>query len=152
MSPDRTRRELLADAGRVSLAGSLLAPIGGAPAHGARAAQAVPAPDLPTQSGWTNDDYWAFADWAMTAADPLWNESTGAYGSDIRTSAAMLAAFIPTPAATGACPVRRRRSTPPTRASAVRHSGVGPATGTGLRDRHSAFDVSHKPCPARRPV
>ncbi len=86
MSPDRTRRELLADAGRVSLAGSLLAPISVA------SAQAVPAPDLPTTSGWTNDDYWAFADWALTVADDLWNESTGFYGTDIRTSAAMLAA------------------------------------------------------------
>ena len=36
--------------------------------------------------------YWAFADWAMTVADDLWSESTGFYGSDIRTSAAMLAA------------------------------------------------------------
>ena len=86
MRLDRTRRELFADAGRASLAGTLLGPMSLA------AAQAVPAPDLPTQSGWTNEDYWAFADWAMTAADDLWNESTGAYGSDIRTSAAMLAA------------------------------------------------------------
>jgi len=47
----RTRREFIADAGRASLAGTLLAPVSIA------AAQAVPAPDLPTQSGWTNDDY-----------------------------------------------------------------------------------------------
>ena len=52
----------------------------------------MPAPDLPTGGGWTNDDYWAFADWAMTAADDLWDESIGFYGSDIRTSCAMLAA------------------------------------------------------------
>ena len=82
----RTRREFIADAGRASLAGTLLAPVS------LTAAQTVPAPDLPTQSGWTNDDYWAFADWAMTVADDLWSESTGFYGSDIRTSAAMLAA------------------------------------------------------------
>ena len=87
MIADRTRRELLADAGKASVAGTLLAPVSLA------AAQAVPAPDLPTQSGWTNDDYWAFADWAMTVADDLWNESIGFYGdADIRTSAAMLAA------------------------------------------------------------
>ena len=71
----RTRREFIADAGRASLAGTLLAPVS------LTAAQAVPAPDLPTQSGWTNDDYWAFADWAMTVADDLWSESTGFYGT-----------------------------------------------------------------------
>ncbi len=86
MSPDRTRRELLADAGRLSVAGMLVAP------GSLAVAQAVPAPDLPTGGGWTNADYWAFADWAMTAADDLWDESIGFYGSDIRTSCAMLAA------------------------------------------------------------
>src|SRR3954471_19462713 len=85
---DRTRREFVADAGRASLAGVLL----GGGAGIATAQESIPAPDLPTGGGWKNADYWAFADWAMTTADDLWNESYGFYGTDIRTSCAMLAA------------------------------------------------------------
>jgi len=92
---DRTRRELFADAAGASLAGVLLAPAGLAAAQ----APGPAAPDLPTQGGWTNRDYWAFADWAMTVADDLWSDASGFYGSDIRTSAAMLADYRATLAA-----------------------------------------------------
>jgi hypothetical protein len=64
----------------------------GAIASAPAAAQSVPVPDLPTTGGWNNANYWDFADWAMNAAEQGWNEKTGFYGSDIRTSAAMLAA------------------------------------------------------------
>ena len=121
---DRTRRELLADAGRASVAGTLLAPIAVAAAQGASTAQAVPAPDLPTTSGWTNDDYWAFADWALTAADEEWDESIGFYGADIRTSCAMLsahsiAAQLTTRAARRATTSRAKRMAEPARAGAA---------------------------------
>ena len=89
VGPDRTRRELFADAGRVSLAGMLVGPVSFA---AAQTAPGVSAPDLPTGGGWANADYWAFADWAMSVADALWNDETGFYGSDIRTSCGMLAA------------------------------------------------------------
>jgi hypothetical protein len=65
-------------------------PLAGDPATAL--AQTIPAPTLPTGGGWTNAEYWAFADWAMNAAEQGWNERTGFYGADIRTSAAMLAA------------------------------------------------------------
>ena len=57
------------------------------------AAQAVrpPRPAHAEAAGRTAD-YWAFADWAMTAADDLWDEAIGFYGTDIRTSCAMLSA------------------------------------------------------------
>ena len=66
--------------------------IGAAAWPGMTAAQGVPAPSLPSGGGWTNSDYWAFADWAMTEADDLWDEAAGVYGDDIRTSCAMLSA------------------------------------------------------------
>ncbi|MDA0180117.1 hypothetical protein OJ997_07410 [Solirubrobacter phytolaccae] len=86
----RTRRQLLGDAGRLSLAGVLAGPT--LNAFAATSAPSIPAPALPAGAGWKNQDYWAFADWAMTAADTGWNERTGFYGEDIRTSCAMLSA------------------------------------------------------------
>jgi hypothetical protein len=86
---ERTRREFLTDTGRttvaVGLAGSLPLAL-----RVPRAAAQAP-PDLPA-SGWSTADYWAFADWAMAAAEQGYDERTGYYGSDIRTSCAMLAA------------------------------------------------------------
>lgn len=61
MTPDRTRRELLADAGRVSLAAGVL--LGGPVSIAAAQGSTAPAPVLPTDGTWTNQDYWAFADW-----------------------------------------------------------------------------------------
>jgi hypothetical protein len=89
VSPARTRRQFVADAGRASLAGVLLGP---GTARAQTQTAPVPAPDLPAAGGWKDPDYWAFADWAMTTADDLWDESYGFYGTDIRTSCAMLSA------------------------------------------------------------
>jgi hypothetical protein len=78
------------DAGRASLAAGVL--VGPISLAAAQTAPGPPAPDLPTGGTWKNADYWAFADWAMTVADDLWSDATGFYGSDIRTSCAMLSA------------------------------------------------------------
>ena len=140
----RTRRELLADAGRASLAGVLLAPAG-------LAAAQVPgpaAPDLPTQGGWTNRDYWAFADWAMTVADDLWSDATGFYGSDIRTSAAMLAAHsIAAQMGYTGGPTRNDARAKRMAETLVKHPPfrTAPSSGsTGATDPHSSSQ-SHTP-------
>ncbi|MBE2319807.1 hypothetical protein DVA67_027835 [Solirubrobacter sp. CPCC 204708] len=87
----RTRRELMADAGRLTLAGMAAGPALKT-ITGAASAAPVPARALPTGAGWTNHEYWTFADWALAAAEAAWDERVGFYGSDIRTSCAMLSA------------------------------------------------------------
>jgi hypothetical protein len=87
---ERTRREFLVDTSRASVAAGLAGSLPFALSTQQALAQAPP--DLPSGGGWTTKDYWAFADWAMTAAEQDWNEQTGFYGLDIRTSCALLAA------------------------------------------------------------
>ena len=144
MRLDRTRRELFADAGRASLAGMLIAPVSIAAAQEA----GPPAPELPTQGGWTNNDYWAFADWAMAAADDLWSDASGFYGSDIRTSCAMLAAHsIAAQMGYTGGPTRNDARAKRMAESLVNHPPfrTAPSSGsTGSTDPHSSSQ-SHTP-------
>jgi hypothetical protein len=55
-------------------------------------ARASNPPRLPRAGAWSSGDYWAFADWAFGAVDRIWNEKTGFYGQDIRTSSTLLGA------------------------------------------------------------
>ena len=92
-----TRRELLGGSARAAaglMAAPALAPAAASAASAAPAARPAQAPRTqPPQLGnppLTNDDYWAFADWAQAGLNTFWRPSAGIYAGDSRMNAGAL--------------------------------------------------------------
>jgi hypothetical protein len=93
ISVSSTRRELLTGSAKLGAgalaAGALVGDRTPGASARAAAAQLAPVPALPDPP-FTDEHYWAFADWCQGALESDWSDATSSYGGDSRINAGML--------------------------------------------------------------